>query len=130
MFWYNKTVVEFDLVQHQISLAWSSDVRLSFASPSITCHGKTNLMLDSVSSNKCLLLCIHVKETTKYSKSTDQISDGFWSVNETGFADFKVDRCNTSPRGQNSVDLQRIVTSFVQVNLLVKNFHLQVWLLR
>ena len=37
MFWYNKTVVEFDLVQHQISFAWSSDVRLSFASPSITC---------------------------------------------------------------------------------------------
>ena len=37
MFWYNKTVVEFDLVQHQISFTWSSDVRLSFASPNITC---------------------------------------------------------------------------------------------
>ena len=49
MFWYNKTVIEFDLVQHQIRFAWSSDVRLSFTSPSITCHGKTNLMLDSVS---------------------------------------------------------------------------------
>ena len=58
MFWYNKTVVEFDLVQHQISFAWSSDVRLSFASPNITCHGKTNLTLDSVSSKNCLMLCI------------------------------------------------------------------------
>ena len=58
MFWYNKTVVEFDLVQHQISFARSSDVRLSFASPSITCPGKTNLMLDLVSSNNCLLLAI------------------------------------------------------------------------
>ena len=56
MFWYNKTVVEFDLVQHQISFAWSSDVRLSFASPNIACHGKTNLMLDSESSNNCLML--------------------------------------------------------------------------
>ena len=55
MFWCNKTVVEFDLVQHQISVAWSSDVRLSFVSPNITCHGKTNLVLDSVSSNNCLL---------------------------------------------------------------------------
>ena len=58
MFGYNKTVVEFDLVQHQISFVWSSDVRLSFASPSITCHGKTNLMLDEVSSNNCLLYSI------------------------------------------------------------------------
>ena len=48
MFWYNNTLVELDLVQHQISFAGSSDVRLSFASPSITCPGKTNLMLDSV----------------------------------------------------------------------------------
>ena len=55
MFWYNKTLVEFDLVQHQISVAGSRDVRLSFASPNITCPGKTNLMLDSVSSNKCLV---------------------------------------------------------------------------
>ena len=59
MVWYNKTLVEFDFVQHQISFAWSSDVRLSFASPNINCPGKTNLMLDSVSSNKCLMLCIH-----------------------------------------------------------------------
>ena len=58
MFWYNKTVDEFDLVQHQISFACSSDVRLSFASPNITCHGKTNLMLDSVSSNNCLIFVI------------------------------------------------------------------------
>ena len=56
MFWYNKTVVEFDLVQHQISFAWSSDVRLSFTSLNITCHGKTYLMLDSVSSNNCFIL--------------------------------------------------------------------------
>ena len=38
MFWYNKTLVEFDLVQHQISFALSSDVRLSFASPSNQHH--------------------------------------------------------------------------------------------
>ena len=56
MFWYKKTLVEFDLVQHQIGFAGSSDVRLCFASPNITCPGKTNLMLDSVSSNKCLML--------------------------------------------------------------------------
>ena len=36
MFWYNKTLVE-------------------FASPNITCPGKTNLMLDTVSSSKCLV---------------------------------------------------------------------------
>ena len=35
MFWYNRTLVEFDLVQHQINFAGSSDVRLSFASPNI-----------------------------------------------------------------------------------------------
>ena len=40
MFWYNKTLVEFDLVQHQISFAGSSDATLSFASPNITCPGK------------------------------------------------------------------------------------------
>ena len=43
MFWYNKALVEFDLIQHQISFAGSSDVKLSFASPNITCSGKTNL---------------------------------------------------------------------------------------
>ena len=31
MFWYNETLVEFNLVQHQISFSGSSDVRLSFA---------------------------------------------------------------------------------------------------
>ena len=55
MFWHNKTLVKFDLIQHQISFAGSSDVRLSFSSLNITCPGKTNLMLDSVSSNKCLM---------------------------------------------------------------------------
>ena len=65
MFWYNKTVVEFDLVQHQISFAWSSDVRLSFASPNITCHGKTNLMLDSVSFNNCLMSLMLCKSQVK-----------------------------------------------------------------
>ena len=55
MFWYNKTLIEFDLVQHQISFAGSSEARLSFASPNITILGKTNLMLGSVSSNKCLI---------------------------------------------------------------------------
>ena len=46
MFWYNKTLVEFDLVHHQISFAEPSDVRFSFCSSNITCPGKTNLMLD------------------------------------------------------------------------------------
>ena len=55
MFWCNKTLVEFDLIQHQISFARSSDVRLSSALPNITCHST----LDSVSSNKCLILCIN-----------------------------------------------------------------------
>ena len=61
MFWYNKTLAEFDLVQHQISFAGSSDVRLSLASPNITCPGKANLMLDLVSSNKCLMFIQHIK---------------------------------------------------------------------
>ena len=39
------------------------------------------------------LLCIQVKEPTKYPKSTDQISGGIWSVNETGFTGFEVDWC-------------------------------------
>ena len=55
---WNNELVELDLVQHQISFAGSSDVRLSFASHNITCPSKTNLMLDSGSSNKCLTLCI------------------------------------------------------------------------
>ena len=38
MFWYNKTLVEFDLLQRQISFSGSRDVRLSFASSSVTCH--------------------------------------------------------------------------------------------
>ena len=70
MFWYNTTLAEFVLIQHEISFtwssdvsfawssdvsfAWSSDVRPAFASPYITCPGKINFMLDSVSSNKCL----------------------------------------------------------------------------
>ena len=72
---------------------------------------------------------IHVKEPTKYPKSTDQISGGIWSVNEAGFTGFEVDQCKHSV-GLNSVDLQRIVTKFRQVNLLVKNFHIQICLLR
>ena len=55
MFCYNKTPVEFDLVQHKISFAVSNDVWFSFVSPNITCQGKTNLMLNSASSNKYLL---------------------------------------------------------------------------
>ena len=58
MSWYNKTLAELDLVQHQISFAGPRDVRLSFASPNITCPGKTNLMLDLVSSNKCLVVFV------------------------------------------------------------------------
>ena len=75
------------------------------------------------------LLCIHVKELTKYPKSTDQISGGIWSVNETGFTGFEVDQCKHS-FGHNSLGLQRIVTKFGQVNLLVKNVHMQISLLR
>ena len=52
------------------------------------------------------LLCIHVKEPTKYPKSTDQISGGIWLVNETGFTGFEVDQYKHS-FGHNSVDLQR-----------------------
>ena len=74
--------------------------------------------------SQAIILCIHVKEPTKYSKSTDQISGGIWSVNETGFTGFDVDQCKHS-FGHKSVDLQRIVTKFGQVNLLVKNFHMQ-----
>ena len=65
MFSYNKTLVEFDLVQHKISFAGSSDFRLSLASPNITCPGKTNLMLDLVSSNKCLM-CLINKRTNAF----------------------------------------------------------------
>ena len=57
------------------------------------------------------------------------MSGGIWSVNETGFTGFEVDPCKHS-FGQNSVDLQRIVTKFDQVNLLVKNFHMHILLLR
>ena len=53
------------------------------------------------------------------------MSGGIWSVNETGFTGFEVDQCKHS-FGHNSVDLQRIVTKFGQVNLLVKNFHMQI----
>ena len=66
---------------------------------------------------------------TKYPKSADQISGGIWSVNETSFTGFEVDQYKHS-FGHNSVDLQRIVTKFAKVNLLVKNFHMQIWLLR
>ena len=67
MFWYHKTLVEFDIVQHQISFAGTSDVRLSFASPSITCPGKANLMLDLVASNKCLM-CFNLKDPVNFLK--------------------------------------------------------------
>ena len=43
MFWYDKTHVEF---YYQTSFAGQ-------VTSSITCLGKTNLMLDSVLSNKC-----------------------------------------------------------------------------
>ena len=65
MFWCNKTLVEFDIIQHQISFAGSSDVTLSFALPNISCPGKTNLMLDCVSSNKCLMITITVTRDLK-----------------------------------------------------------------
>ena len=67
------------------------------------------------------LLCIHMKEPTKHPKSTDQISGGIWSVSETGFTGFEVDQCKHS-FDHNLADLQRIVTKFSPVNLLIKNF--------
>ena len=77
-----------------------------------------------------LLLIMHSCERIdQYPESTDQISGGIWSVNETGFTGFEVNQCKHS-FGHNSVDLQRIVTKFGQVNLLVRNFHMQNWLLR
>ena len=54
---------------------------------------------------------------------------GIWSVNETGFTGFQVDQCKHS-FGYNSVDLHPIVIKFGKVNLLVKSFHVQIWLLR
>ena len=69
------------------------------------------------------------ERTTKYPKSTDQISGGIWSINETGFTGSEVDQCKHS-FDHNSVYLQRIVTKFGQLNLFIKNFHMQIWLLR
>ena len=60
-----------------------------------------------------------MKEPTKYPKSTNQISGGIWSVNETGYTGFEADQSKHS-FDHNSVDLQRIVTKFGHVNLLVK----------
>ena len=60
-----------------------------------------------------LLLCSHVKEPTKYPKSTDQISGGIWSTNETGFIGSEVDQYKHCFR-HDCVDLQRIVTKFSQ----------------
>ena len=70
-----------------------------------------------------------MKEPTKYPKSTDQISDGIWSVNETSFTGFEVDQCKHS-FGHNWADSKQIVTKVGQVNLMIKNFHMQIWLLR
>ena len=55
MFWFNKTFLEFDLVQHRISFARSSNFRISITLPSITCLSKVSLMLDLISSNKCFI---------------------------------------------------------------------------
>ena len=67
----------------------------------------TTEVVAEIMSNNYQLLCIHVKEPTKYPKPTDQISGGIWSINETGFTGFEVDQCKHS-FGHNSVDLQRI----------------------
>ena len=42
---------------------------------------------------------------------------------------FQVDQGKLS-FGHNSLDLKRIITKFCQMNLLVKNFRMQAWLLR
>ena len=70
------------------------------------------------------LLCIHVKEPTKYPKLTHQISGGIWSVNVTIWV-FQVDQCKHS-FGHNLLDLKQIITKFGQMNLLVKSFCMQV----
>ena len=56
---YNKALVKFDLVQHQISFARSSDACSASLHPtSLVPPSKTNMMWDS--SNKCLaLLSLH-----------------------------------------------------------------------
>ena len=72
MFQYDKTLVEF--VQHQISFTGSSDVRLSFALPNISCPGKTNLMLDSVSSNKCLICAKDIGDQLKSNQNHSLIT--------------------------------------------------------
>ena len=61
------------------------------------------------------LLIMHSCEITDQipPKSTDQISGGMSSVNETGFTGFEVDQCKHS-FGHNSVDLQWIVTKFAK----------------
>ena len=81
MFCYNKTLVEFDPVQRQISFSGSSDVRLSFASPNITCPCNTNLMLDSVSSNKCLMYVIF----SDFKSSKTEIHEKQETQNDTKF---------------------------------------------
>ena len=70
-----------------------------------------------------------MKELTKHSKSTDQISGGIWLVNETVLQVLKLTNANIL-LPITRVDLQWFVTKFGQVNLVVKTLHMQIWLLR
>ena len=50
--------------------------------------------IDNVNLDQPLLICIHVKEPTKYPKSTDQLSGGIWLVNKTGLQGLKLTNAN------------------------------------
>ena len=65
---FKKTIAEFDLLEHQITFIGSSVIRFSFALPSIAYPGKTNLMLDSVSANKCFNI-IRIPEFKVYTSN-------------------------------------------------------------
>ena len=69
-----------------------------------------------------MVLCIHVKEPTRYQAVFGRQMKPVLRV-------FQVDQCKHS-FGHNSLRLKRIITKFGQMNLLVKNFHMQVWFLR
>ena len=49
------SLAEFNLVQDQIRFVESGDVHLSLTLPNITFPSKTKLMLNSFSSNKCIV---------------------------------------------------------------------------
>ena len=67
------------------------------------------------------LLCTNRKEPTKYPKSTEQISVGIWSTDETShdrFSSWSMENILLTI----TLDLQRIIFKSSQMNLMVKNF--------